>query len=516
MKKLKNLINIVSIFFVILCINNSKVFATSDVYDVILFWGQSNMTGYCGIKPEEEKADTRYQYDNQNSVQQFSKITGIEEEILRSTPYMNWSKIKQKDNTVFEYNYTANLLKEITEESKKFGEFVKYDASSEKLIAADKEDYSLQESYGTNMISQFCQTYYEKTGRKVVVVLASNGGEKIESFLPSTDGEYLDKEEKYLFESMKEKYKAAIDYLEDNDIKIGNKLYISFQGEANVSSKTPTSKYKRIFKKVHDALKKELGIEKGAIVQTSTMIGRDGYEWVEEIHKAQEELITENEDIILGSSYAYERFVPNKEEYEKEEYKNPIYVDESGKKYEYTKAYDYASYSVCFPTQNTIHFTSAALSQIGKETAENLSIITKIEVVKNPNKLEYEEGTSKVDLSGGKIKVYYASGATQIIDMNNEKIEINDFNSSKIGKQLIKINYGGQETTFEVNITKKNIEESENPGQNQIENQNKIDDTIRKDTILPKAGKRIVMFEMLVLFIFGLYNIIRYKRQQFK
>ncbi len=76
-----------------------------------------------------------------------------------------------------------NKLKNITEETKYLGEKLNYNIITKKLDIPSDKKFSLQKSYGTNMIPQFCKKYYEKTGRKVVVVMAANGGERIANFL---------------------------------------------------------------------------------------------------------------------------------------------------------------------------------------------------------------------------------------------------------------------------------------------------------------------------------------------
>lgn len=45
------------------------------------------------------------------------------------------------------------------------------------------------------------------------------------------------------------------------------------------------------------------------------------YEEVEKIHAAQKELINKNSDIILGSSYTYDHYVPDEVNYNNSGYK---------------------------------------------------------------------------------------------------------------------------------------------------------------------------------------------------
>jgi len=353
--------------------NSANEIEEQDVYDVILFWGQSNMVGSCGLKENEKLADTRYEYNNSSSVDTFSNKTGIDKGILSRSEKMNFVKVKQEENTVFEYNYINDKIVELTENTKKLGEKLIYNSQSGKLEVPTSTKFSIQKSYGTNMIPQFCKEYYEKTGRKVVAVFAANGGENIENFLPSDDIDYGDANNQMIYEAMLEKYQAAINYMEKNDYKVENKLWICFQGESNIiKSPLTTSEYERIFMKVHNNLKKDAKITQGAIIETSTTIGTKRYERVETIHQAQENLALKNDDIIIGSSYAYNRYIPDEETYNSSGYSNSIFINSNGEKLAYDEAFDIASASVCYP-DNTIHFTSAALSQIGKECAQNFA-----------------------------------------------------------------------------------------------------------------------------------------------
>ncbi len=465
MKKIKHIfiIMILTIVFYLISVqilinkSNTVNAQDADIYDVILFWGQSNMVGTCGLRDTEKEKDTRYNYKDNESVSQFSKITGISEEILRNSKTMNHINITQESETAFEYLYMSNTLQEITENTKILGESLKYNKATKKLEEVTS-GYSIQKSYGTNMIPQFCKTYYEHTGHKVVAVFCANGGEIIENFLPSTDEDYGDKNTQYIYEAMVEKYNSATKYLEDNNYKIGNKLYVVFQGETNAyNGRTSTEDYKKYFKKVHKYLKNDTGITKGAIVQTAREIGlANHYKGTMQIHQAQEELINENNDIILGTSYAWDHYVPDETNYKSEEFKTNIFIDSEGNKLEYNKAYEYAGYSVC-PDNNIIHFTSAALSQIGAETAEEFSKIVDMKIIKKPEKLEYIQNYDELNLQGGKVQLTYNNGTEEIISMDNSKITVKGFNNKDLGENKITLSIGQLSASFNINIIPKSI-----------------------------------------------------------
>ena len=359
---------------------------TQDIYDVILFWGQSNMMGCCGVfdgetrqsgettRKERSEPDPRYDRSDSNSVASFSNMTGISQEFLINAEKMNFVKIAQTPETVYEYQYTTNKLIELTENTQYIGEDLVYNSNTKKLETVDNTTSlrSIQKSFGTNMVQQFCKTYYQRTGHKVVAVFAPNGGQKIANFLPSDDPEYADDDRKMVYEAMAEKYNSAIKCLNNQGYEIGNKLWVCCQGEADVTKNTETSEYERLFLKVHNNLKDDLNITNGAIVETSNTIGVTFYNNVLNIHAEQEALAANNPDIIIGSSYSYDRFIPSEDNYNSNNYSNSIYTDSSGNKLPYKEAFEIASYSVCYPG-NTIHFTSSALCQMGKESAENLA-----------------------------------------------------------------------------------------------------------------------------------------------
>lgn len=447
MKKIQYFI--VFIIFLIIIFNSQNIYAAEgDVYDVILFWGQSNMVGSAGYKTGEDKKDTRVDEDKN-----FSKYSGIKQEIIDSYESYKYTRVDLDTATAYEFMYDSNKFRRLNSNITRLGEFLKYEKDTGNLILTDSSTYSLQKSYGTNMIPQFCKTYYENTGRKVAAVLCANGGEKISNFLPLTDSEYGDTKNQYIYEATVKKYNAAVKYLEDNNFEIGCKLYVVFQGESDVSGKTGTDKYKKRFLKVHNNIKNDLGITKGAIVQTSYTIGKEGYyEDVEKIHKAQEELINENADIICGSTYSYDRYIPDKDTYEKEDYINNIFTDKNGEKLDFDTAKKYAEYSVCAPTNNAIHFTSAALAQIGDDVANSFSRVTKIEIKTKPKKLKYILGYEELDLEGGTITVTFESGATRQISMTEAEVKVSGFSNEIVGNKSITVEYKGIKTKFSVTI----------------------------------------------------------------
>ena len=312
--------------------------------DLVLFFGQSNMVGYTGMyKYEQETKDTR----------DISKY--IDSDIIKEYKTFNYVSVQVSENIAFDYKINSKnegTLEMITSKTKTLGEKSIY--INNKLRYSKKGDkyYSLLPSYGTNMIPQFAKTYYEETGNKMVSVMASNGGEPIRNFLPSTDSEYND--EQHIYEAAKEKYLSAIEYLESNGYRVVNRFYVMYQGCSDATEElSKDNLYYDSYMKVHNYLKKDLGLSFGVIVETSWKINEknDVDNYVKKIHEEQEKLIKNNKDIILGSDLGY---VAYDKEYKELFALEEVPVDDK-------------------VVNNSIHLTAASLSQIGKDSAKNVA-----------------------------------------------------------------------------------------------------------------------------------------------
>lgn len=312
--------------------------------DLVLFIGQSNMVGYTGMyKYEQESKDKR----------DISKY--IDKEIIDEYKTFSYVSVQVPKGVAFDYKIGKNnkgTLEEITSNTKVLGEKSTYINGSLKYYDSSYKYYSLLASFGTNMIPQFAKTYYEETGNKMVSVMAANGGEPIANFLPSKDSEYNDKQ--YIYEATKEKYLSAVDYLEHNGYRVVNRFYMMYQGCSDATEElSKENKYYNTYMKVHNYLKKDLGLTFGAIVETSMEISKkkEKNEYVEKIHNEQEKLINNNSDIILGSDLGYVAY--------KNEYKEIFALEElkDGDKI----------------INNSVHLTAASLSQVGKTSAQNVA-----------------------------------------------------------------------------------------------------------------------------------------------
>lgn len=329
------------ILFFVLMLISTPVYAT-EVY-VALFGGQSNMVGTCGACDVEQKADTR----NLNNI--------IDSDIIDQYQTMSYVSVQVPSGTDYKYNYSSNSLKEITSNTKKFGEYLTY--KDKKLYSYNSNTksslgyYSLQASQGTNMIPKFCEQYYLRTGKILVVVMVANGGEAIGHFLPSTDSSYNDPNQQYIYEATTMKYNAAIKCIKSKGYTIGNQFYIVCQGESDCN-KSLAGSYYNTFLKVHNYLIQNLNLDFGATVETGRRIrDRDNTDFkngAETVHTAQVNLAKSNSNIIIATDFAYNA------------YKNNI--------------------SECFcPVDNDIHYTSATLSQIGKLSAKSIYTYLRVE-----------------------------------------------------------------------------------------------------------------------------------------
>lgn len=310
--------------------------------DLVLFFGQSNMVGYTGMyKYEQETKDTR----------DLTKF--IDEDILKEYKTFSYVSVQIPENTAYDFRIdekNKSVLEMITSKTKTLGEKSIYIDNKFRHSKKGDEYYSLLPSYGTNMIPHFAKTYYDETGNKMVSVMASNGGEPITNFLPSKDSEYKDNQ--HIYDAAKEKYLRAVEYLENNGYRVVNRFYVMYQGCSDATEElSKDNKYYDTYMKVHNYLKKDLGLSFGVLVETSWQLNekKDVDEYVKKIHEEQEKLINNNKDIILGSDLGYVAY--------DKEYKEIFALEEVPKDDK--------------TVNNSIHLTAASLSQVGKDSAKN-------------------------------------------------------------------------------------------------------------------------------------------------
>ena len=482
--------------------NRVEASSNEEVYDVILFWGQSNMLGFARGTEEKRQigreenfaSDTATNLDIVKNIDTQTIDLSTNKKIGRSRvnidlePGIAYEYIMYPNSELGCTNEQEHLKPMATGKPNEYvviGEALKYNKLTNKVeyvpikeIDGKNEDVSLTGC--VNMIPAFCQSYYYLTGHKVIAVMCAEGGESIESFTPGI------KDGKNIYEVMKQKYNQAVSYAESQNMKIGNKYFVSFQGELDVCNNNPGASewYETKYREVVNGLKRDCQITNGALVETGFEIYSATMDQVNKIHYAQEKLINNYSDTVLGSKYPYESFVPVDSDYQNC-FTNVCY-DEKGNRLDYGTAYakatervdsNYFETGTVLDDYNRIHFTSAALFQIGSETAVNLALevtgrITNIELV-STGKTTYTQNVEKFDVNGWKIKVNYSNGKSTILNVTDEMVY--NFDNTELGTKQIMIYY--HDVAVYPNITiienKKETEPKQEESKNMLGDLNK-------------------------------------------
>ena len=315
--------------------------------DLALFWGQSNMVGY---SINCLNSDVNYKNYNRKDINGL-----IDNDIIKGYNGNDYVSVNLENNMGFEFGINSKgsgQLTEINSKTKYVGQDLLYYNGGLKRYSKSSSYNSIQKSRSTNTIPQFIKTYTKITGNKLIVVFGANAGEMIKNFLPNGKNE---RDEKYIYEAIRKKYSLAKNYLNNNGYAIKNQFYVAFQGcSDNIKSNYKNNNYYNTFMKVHNNIKKDLGIPFGAIIETGGDLykasfgssKKDYIQYAKYIHTQQEALINNNNDIILGTKFSYNIF--NKQQI------NAFCIQQ-------------------YEQKAAIHLTSASLAQIGKESAESVS-----------------------------------------------------------------------------------------------------------------------------------------------
>ncbi|MDE7294826.1 MAG: bacterial Ig-like domain-containing protein, partial [Oscillospiraceae bacterium] len=76
--------------------------------------------------------------------------------------------------------------------------------------------------------------------------------------------------------------------------------------------------------------------------------------------------------------------------------------------------------------------------------------LERIEVTKTPYKTIYAINEDKLDVSGGKITLYYSDNSKNIIPMTSKMVS--GFDNTKSGKQTLTVTYNGKTAQFDVEV----------------------------------------------------------------
>lgn len=353
-----------------------KTAAASKVYDILLFWGQSNMLG-CA-------AGTQSPFFGETDLAALSLASGIDEDILEATVSARLSNIAVPEKSVYEYNLLTDSLEELhtgdligITGTDAYGAYagITWDETAQAFRGfheelADKP--AAKASASTNMIPAFCAAWKQLTGHDVIVLFAAVGGVGVQAFLPMNHADYLppvaDSTVQYshIFEYIDASYLGAKNLAARSGYQIGGSYWVSCQGEGDIGNLS----YETYYREVTSCLD-ALGFAEGALVETSSTIGEAKYyPYVEKMHIYQETLGTESADICLGSTLDYDRYLPDRETYETQDTEQAKWGGAS-----YKNAYQMASWYVDTLSWNRVHLNSAALSQMGRDAAKNLAAV---------------------------------------------------------------------------------------------------------------------------------------------
>lgn len=141
-----------------------------------------------------------------------------------------------------------------------------------------------------SLVTAFVNTYYTDTGIPVIGISASKGGSSILQWQP--DGTFL-------MDTIN-RQNAARKFLNDKNIKIRHEYILWCQGETDGDRKMSAGDYKKNFRQMFDAMKKN-GIETCFLIRIGEYNGAEEIDY-SEIRKAQTELCEEYTDVILVSA----------------------------------------------------------------------------------------------------------------------------------------------------------------------------------------------------------------------
>ena len=384
---------LIAIIVFSLCTNlfNSKTEAsTKEVYDIILFWGQSNMVGSANGGSEKRQGTT------EEEMRVFAEKTGIDyDEIVTKIQARHNVDINVPQGVAYEYlcdpdnyvkdqpQYTGTSWATMSNKTGNhglvwsdshlkpvgydyvYGETVRaeLDGTIYKLVGdtLDQPDpahptYHTHTSACVNMVPEFCNTYYKLTGRKVIAVVCAFGGKGIQDFaLTNASGQVNG-----TYVVMSRKMWQAKSYVENTaGMKVGRQMFVSMQGEQTSGINTAED-YVNWYRRVVDDLKADHCVTNGAICETGGMIwdgpralytGYQGalasscisLEVVNRIHTAQETLWRNYSDTVLGSSFGYNSFVPLTEEEYARCTTSICYIPGTSTKWSYDQAIAHAS-----------------------------------------------------------------------------------------------------------------------------------------------------------------------------
>lgn len=240
-----------------------------DMYDVIIFSGQSNMVGSAG------------------SYEEFSV----------------------KD--AFEYRYITDSIEPLK------------NPVGENILYGMKEGYPFDEKYedkynrehvlgapccgNINLVPYFADEFTKLTSAKLVAVHAAKGGSQISDWMPETQ----------LYKAAVKKAKACIEKVGIENINSISAVW--FQGESDAMEKTPYDVYYKLLEEFAESLKKDLNVGLFGIIRVGEFASTrnpENRKYDFEIMKAQEDICKNKKDYIMLTHCANDLI--NNKKYENE------------------------------------------------------------------------------------------------------------------------------------------------------------------------------------------------------
>lgn len=122
-----------------------------------------------------------------------------------------------------------------------------------------------------SMVSAFCESYYQATGRPIVAVSCSKGGEKI-SFFDSSSKVYKD---------ACDRVNAAKAFLQSEydagktELKVNGVYVVWLQGESDGDAATSAAVYKRTLDRIVKGFRSDIGCDRFFVIPIGTYNGSD-------------------------------------------------------------------------------------------------------------------------------------------------------------------------------------------------------------------------------------------------
>lgn len=148
------------------------------------------------------------------------------------------------------------------------------------------DDRELLERKGT-MASAFVNAYYEETAVPVVAIAASRGSSSMESWLERLAQDAL------------ERLELCRNHLERNHIQIRHCYMVWMQGEADANKETPAEEYMEDMRMLMDQMEAG-GVETCFLIQIGNHLQQPGHH--REIQQAQLALCQQDKRIVLAST----------------------------------------------------------------------------------------------------------------------------------------------------------------------------------------------------------------------